>query len=498
MTARRCFCLLALALGCAPARLALVVHPPAELTSSFGADFEALHGADVAGCLDAARAADPDRIGRVVVNFAIERDGTVTLATVARNTTGDETLANCLLNVATAARFEPQPSTRVVSYPFVLQPPGGLRQPPLEVVIGPAQVNDASEPPEVVESEIAGDVLDCLARLSGIAPWLSIPMLVRQQINVNGQLVFTRIENAFASWDSAMDVCLREEVATHEFPATGFVRDRSVPVTFLAAEASGSGLACGPPTGVPAQSEADCSWHDPIGEAEASALCDSGCWGACERLAMIHLEAARPRGAEEPACRACRADPGDCGALGAVLLETGRIPEAETALDAACRRVQHEWDDIGPCVAYADLLAGRGLFEEASAVFLDDEPETPDDPAAHCPAGAVCDDFPFPRSVRQNFAARYALLGGSPEDAEQFVRDCFYSGDCRVTLAAALLAQGRTDEALATYREALDDDPDLMTAVEESLYLVASAYPEQTAAVEEVRRALAAGPAEVD
>jgi TonB family protein len=477
-------------LGCAAPRLQHVVYTPPDDAGTFGADFEAEHGADIAACLDAARAADPERIGRVVVNFAIPRDGTVGSAEIATNSTGDETLATCLLDVVTAARFESQATTRVISYPFFLQPSGGPRHPPLEVVIGPAQVNDASPPAEVAESEIARDVLDCLARLHTPAPWFSVPMLVRQQIQMNGQPVFAHVENPFPFWDHPMDACLLQELKNHEFPATGFVRDRSVPLTFLAAESTSSGLACGPPPGVPAPRESHCSWQDPMGEAEAVALCDSGCWDACSWLAAFYFEAARPWEAEEPACRACRGDPRECGPLGTVLLETGRIPEAEAALDAACGRVETYWDDIGPCIAYADLLAERGLFEKASAMFLDDEPETQDDTAAHCPIGAVCDDFAFPWDTRHNYAARYALMGGRPEEAEQLVRDCDFSRECRVMLAAALLAQGRTEEALATYREALDRHPELASAVDESLGLVASAYPELVATVEEVRQAL--------
>lgn len=66
------------------------------------------HQAEVDACFATARAANAELAGSVKIKFIIDGDGTVKLAAVARNTTGDEPLGACLKDAVASWRF-PQP-----------------------------------------------------------------------------------------------------------------------------------------------------------------------------------------------------------------------------------------------------------------------------------------------------------------------------------------------------------------------------------------------------
>lgn len=76
-------------------------------------------------CYAARLAADPTIRGKVLVKFAIARDGHVTSASVASTSLRDDATEGCLLDTVRLARFNPltDGETAVISYPFTFPTP---------------------------------------------------------------------------------------------------------------------------------------------------------------------------------------------------------------------------------------------------------------------------------------------------------------------------------------------------------------------------------------
>lgn len=82
------------------------------------------HLDQVRACYEAGLARDPSLDGRVVIRFTIDRDGTVGESEVTSTTLTDPAVGECIAEAALGWRFLAGAVIRV-SYPFVLQRPGG-------------------------------------------------------------------------------------------------------------------------------------------------------------------------------------------------------------------------------------------------------------------------------------------------------------------------------------------------------------------------------------
>jgi Ca-activated chloride channel family protein len=80
----------------------------------------AQHRGRVRHCYETALLGDPAAAGRVTVKFVIAPEGRVQSGEVASNTTGDDTLGQCILEVVRQMQFPESDGIIVVSYPFQL------------------------------------------------------------------------------------------------------------------------------------------------------------------------------------------------------------------------------------------------------------------------------------------------------------------------------------------------------------------------------------------
>jgi TonB family protein len=74
-------------------------------------------------CYEAAQVRSPGLEGKLGVHFGIGASGSVTRASVASSTLGDEALSDCVLRKLSAWKF-PRPKTGVevaVNYPFIFK-----------------------------------------------------------------------------------------------------------------------------------------------------------------------------------------------------------------------------------------------------------------------------------------------------------------------------------------------------------------------------------------
>ncbi|MCA9683955.1 MAG: TonB family protein [Myxococcales bacterium] len=87
-------------------------------------------------CYNAGLVRNPKLAGKVTLDFVITEQGTVTTATVAKSTLGDDAVSNCMAKAIQRWKFPHPKGTVTVSYPFDLSPdptgtwnPGGFRAP---------------------------------------------------------------------------------------------------------------------------------------------------------------------------------------------------------------------------------------------------------------------------------------------------------------------------------------------------------------------------------
>ncbi|MBI5491008.1 MAG: AgmX/PglI C-terminal domain-containing protein [Deltaproteobacteria bacterium] len=94
------------------------------------------HRGRIRHCYEASLQSSPELTGRVTVRFSIAPQGNVLSAENAGNTTGDDTLAQCIVAVVNRMAFPQGDGTTSVTYPFLLQVVGegettvGATEPP--------------------------------------------------------------------------------------------------------------------------------------------------------------------------------------------------------------------------------------------------------------------------------------------------------------------------------------------------------------------------------
>jgi TonB family protein len=161
------------------------------------------HLGEIKRCYEARLGARPGLAGRVVVNFTITRDGSVSEPQVRKSTLGDETAESCMVEAVRGWTFpRPDGGIVIVSYPFELTP-------------GPTQL--LHRPDQAITDKLktyAGDVEECYARhLRVSSPGGKV--VFRWTITPQGTV--SHVDALGAGMDE-LEACVAKKIAGARFP----------------------------------------------------------------------------------------------------------------------------------------------------------------------------------------------------------------------------------------------------------------------------------------